>query len=146
MRFKDGLQLGAKGGHGPIRYFVEALDPGRSIRFRFTGPTGFIGWHGLEVEPRGEDRIVLRHVLEMRLEGSARFAWPLVIRWLHDACVEDALDLAQDFLEGRDPREPRPLSPWVRLMRTLKGAPKPRPVCEFSLAQFEAELFDPYLR
>ncbi len=148
MRFKGPLEVGVKGGHGPIRYFVKALDPGRSVRFQFTGPQGFIGWHGLEVETRGTDSVVLRHTLEMRTQGSARITWPFVFRWLHDALVEDALDCAQDHLEGRPPRTPRPLWFWVRFLRKLKGAPnlRPKPICDFSLAQFEAELFDPSLR
>ena len=48
MRFKEGLRPGAQGGHGPIRYTVEHVDA-RNVRFRFTGPEGFHGWHGLDV-------------------------------------------------------------------------------------------------
>jgi hypothetical protein len=45
MRFDRPLQVGAVGGHGSIRYTIEAYAPARSIRFRFTGPPGFIGYH-----------------------------------------------------------------------------------------------------
>lgn len=94
--------MGAVGGHGPIRYFVEAYVPGHSITFRFTGPRGFHGTHGLTVEEdaaRGGVR--LRHELSMRTSGVARLLWPLVFRWLHDALLEDALDRAEAFCEAK---------------------------------------------
>lgn len=50
MAFDRPLEVGARGGHGPIRYVVEAYTPGQSIRFRFIGPSGFDGFHGYEIE------------------------------------------------------------------------------------------------
>src|SRR5664280_1614566 len=32
------LGVGARGGHGPVRYCVEAYTPGEAIRFRFEAP------------------------------------------------------------------------------------------------------------
>ena len=49
MEFARTLSVGAVGGHGPIRYYVEAYTPGKSIRFRFTRPRGFSGYHGYGV-------------------------------------------------------------------------------------------------
>jgi hypothetical protein len=49
MKFDRPLCVGAKGGHGPIRYFVEQYIPGKSIKFRFTGPKGFDGCHTFEL-------------------------------------------------------------------------------------------------
>ena len=49
IRFDRPLGVGARGGHGPIRYFVEAYTPAHSIRFRFTEPKGFKGWHACEI-------------------------------------------------------------------------------------------------
>ncbi len=117
MRFKGGLRPGAEGGHGPIRYTVEHQDP-RNLRFRFTGPSGFEGWHGLEVAPDEIAGVRIIHRLHMEAKGPARLAWPLIFRWLHDACVEDALDKAQAVLEGK-PWKPRPLSRTVRTLRAL---------------------------
>ena len=121
MRFDRPLGVGAVGGHGPIRYRVEAYEPGRSVRFRFTAPRGFEGTHGFEVEavngpeaPDGE-RTRLRHVLAMRTGGPALLTWPLVFRPLHDALIEDALDRAERGVGG-SPR-PRRWSPWVRVLR-----------------------------
>ena len=45
MEFDRPLDVGATGGHGPVRYFVEEYTPGQSIKFRFTGPKGFNGFH-----------------------------------------------------------------------------------------------------
>lgn len=124
MEFDRPLAVGARGGHGPIRYFVEAYAPERFIRFRFTGPPGLEGTHGLYVLPGPEGSIRLRHSLEAVLRGFARLSWPLAYRWLHDALVEDALAKAEVSL-GLSPRR-RSWSPWVRLLRRLVG-PVPCP-------------------
>ena len=93
MRLNGPLAVGASGGHGRIRYNVEAYEPGRHLRLRFTAPPGFVGTHSFEVVPRsGETR--LRHVLDMEAMGIARVSWPLVYRPLHDALLEDLLDRA----------------------------------------------------
>ncbi len=118
MRFDRPLQVGAVGGHGPIRYTVEAYEPERMIRFRFSAPRGFIGWHGCTVEAAGDGYTLLRHTLEMRLEGPALLTWPLVFRPLHDALIEDALDRAEAFAAGRAVA-PRAWSGYVVLLRRL---------------------------
>lgn len=86
------LQVGAAGGHGPIRYRVESYEPGRRVRFRFLSPEGFVGTHGFDVEDAGEGAGKLRHVIEMQTVGRAVLKWFLIIRPLHDALLEDALD------------------------------------------------------
>lgn len=114
MKFDRPLGAGAAGGHGPIRYFVEAYTPGQSIRFRFTEPTGFNGWHGFKVLDATPAHCVLEHRIEMTAEGPALLTWPLVIRHMHDACMEDALSQAQVALGN----EPRPV-PWPARVRLL---------------------------
>ena len=116
MRFDRPLGVGAAGGHGPVRYFVEAYDPGRSIRFRFTGPRGFVGTHGFEAEENGADMVRLRHVLLMRVEGWARWSWPLAFRWLHDALIRDAMARAESWCTSQPVRYRR-WTLWVRLLR-----------------------------
>ncbi|QJR16017.1 SRPBCC family protein [Usitatibacter palustris] len=117
MKFDRPLAVGARGGHGPIRYFVEAYAPGSFIRFRFTGPRGLEGTHGLYVLPGPQGTIRLRHSLEITPRGLARFSWPLAYRWLHDALVEDALTKAEAAL-GLAPRR-QAWSPYVRFLRWL---------------------------
>ena len=119
MRFDGPLAVGAAGGHGPIRYTVEECETGKRIRFRFTGPAGFHGYHELVVEPRGAGTTRLAHRLVMTASGSARLSWPLVFRPLHDALLEDALHKAALALGQTEP--PPVWSPWVRLLRRLSG-------------------------
>jgi hypothetical protein len=95
MRFDRALGVGAGGGHGPIRYRVEAYVPGQWIRFRFTAPRGFDGFHEYTVHPLSDHGAVLRHLLAMRVHGVARLTWPLAFRWMHDALIEDSLDHAE---------------------------------------------------
>jgi len=117
MRFDRPLGVGAEGGHGPIRYRVEAYLPGERICFRFTGPAGLTGTHEFSV-PAAPAGSVLRHALEGRTRGLMLAAWPLFYRPLHDALIEDALDKAERALTGGVAR-PRSWSPWVRLLRRL---------------------------
>ena len=115
MHLDRPLRVGAIGGHGPIRYEVEAYEPGRIVRFRFRAPRGFDGFHAFEVVSTGAERTTLRHVLDMTARGPALFTWPIVFRPLHDALVEDCLDGAMRTL-GNAPTL-RPWSLWVRVLR-----------------------------
>lgn len=122
MKFDRPLAVGAIGGHGPIRYVVEAYTPGQSVRFRFTGPRGFTGWHGFEVLDATASHCVLEHRIEMKAHGRAIFLWALAIRHLHDACVEDVLSQAQLSL-GNKPRQ-APWPAYVRLLRWMMSGGK----------------------
>jgi hypothetical protein len=115
MRFDRPLGVGASGGHGPVRYAVDEYSPGRAIRWRFSGPRGFNGFHRLEVLPAGNGRTLLRHTIDMKAEGLAALSWPLAFRPLHDALLDDCLALAQANL-GVIPAV-RAWSPWVRFLR-----------------------------
>jgi hypothetical protein len=125
MSFDRPLGVGAAGGHGPIRYDVEEYTPGRSVRFRFTGPRGFDGFHGYEVCAASAQSVVLRHTLRMRIRGPALLSWPLVFRPLHDAVIEDSLAAAEAAL-GQETR-PRGWSAWVKLLRWLLSGGKAGP-------------------
>jgi hypothetical protein len=119
MRLDRPVQVGAAGGHGPIRYRVVAHDPGRGVRFAFDPQVGIDGYHELTVEAAGPGRCVMRHVLHGRLRGRMRVLMPLVVRWLHDAVLEDLLDNAERAV-GTGPDRPARWSPWVRLWRRLE--------------------------
>jgi hypothetical protein len=122
MRLDRPLSVGARGGHGPIRYEVTEYEPGRSVVFRFRAPRGFVGTHTFEIAETGVDgrSATLRHVVQMDLEGPARLAWPLVYRWLHDALVEDALDNAERLTTGAV-ESPAVWSRRVRVLRRVLG-------------------------
>lgn len=118
MRFDRPLGVGARGGHGPVRYTVEAYEPGRRVLFRFDAPRGFEGTHGFDVEEAAPGGVRLRHTLSMRARGAARLSWPLLFRPLHDALVEDAFDRAEAScgVSGGAPRG------WTRRVRMLRRA------------------------
>jgi hypothetical protein len=122
MKFDRPLSIGANGGHSPIGYFVEEYKPGQSIKFRFTNPKGFKGFHEFDAVKSSNGAVFLRHRIEMELEGSALLTWPLIIRPLHDALLEDALATAQASL-GIIPQM-LPWSPWVKLIRWVMSGGK----------------------
>ena len=115
MTFDRPLRVGADGGHGPIRYFVEAYIPGQRIRFRFSGPRGFDGHHEFAIVGSSAKSCVLRHTLEMITRGPALVSWPFVFRPLHNALIEDSLAVAQASL-GHTPR----VQPWPARVRILR--------------------------
>ncbi|WP_460717695.1 SRPBCC family protein [Nocardia heshunensis] len=116
MRFDRPLAVGAVGGHGPIRYTCVKYVPGREVTFRFQSPRGFDGTHGFRVEELDATHTRLTHELLMRTHGSDRLAWPLLWRPMHDALLEDSLDLAETALvPGTPPRSHH--SAYVRLLR-----------------------------
>ena len=117
IRFDRPLQVGAAGGHGPIRYVVDAYEPGIRVQFRFTGPAGFDGFHEFEVRPQPDGRTQLRHEIRMVARGPALLTWPLVFRPLHDAVIEDALAVAARHLGL--PSQRQPWSLWVRALRSV---------------------------
>ena len=127
MRLDKPLGIGASGGHGPVHYVVVAYEPGRSIRFRFTGPAGFHGHHAFLVSNSGDDAsVLLRHELVMTVTGSARVTWPLFFRPLHDALIEESFDRA-DSEVGRPSEVPAKRSLWTRLLRFVASLPSVKP-------------------
>lgn len=125
IRFEGAMGPGVDGGHGPIRYTVEEYQPGEFVRFRFTRPAGFDGYHAFAVRDAPDGRTLLRHELAMRARGVARLSWPLVFRPLHDALLEDALDRASAALG--EPVAPRVWPTSVRVLRWFLR-PRPRPL------------------
>ena len=119
------LSVGARGGHGPIRYVVEACEPGFAA-FRFT-MKGVEGWHAFEILEATAQHCVLEHRMEARLSGLTLLKWLFVIRPLHDACVEDALSQVQLSLGDQPPH--RPWSPYVHLLMCAMGGRRVHAPC-----------------
>jgi hypothetical protein len=107
------LGVGATGHNGPVRFAIEAYEPGRRVRYRLLGPSGFSGWHEFTVEP-SPDGTRLAHTYRATHRGPARIMWPLALRPLHDAATRDCLAKAEREL-GLPAERPR-RSPWVRLL------------------------------
>jgi len=112
----SGLRIGAKGGHGPVRYTVEDYEPGRRVTFRIAPELGLgNAWHGVFAEPTADGGTLLRHELEVTPTGAMRILWPLVVRSMHNCYAEDALDRAEREL-GVGPTQEHRHSLWARVL------------------------------
>ncbi|MFC5001253.1 SRPBCC family protein [Dactylosporangium cerinum] len=125
IQFDGPLAPGATGGHGMIRYSVVEHVPGRLLRCRFDPTLGLVGEHELRLEPDGTGTAVV-HVIRGRLTGGMRILWPVAIRWLHEALLQDLLDNAERAGTGTV-RTPARWSPWVRLLRRALATRPTRP-------------------
>ena len=100
IKFKDGLNIGSKGGHGPIKYTIEKYQPHDFIQFRFSKPVGFKGIHKFEILALEKNKTEIRHTIEMTTVGISTLIWIIVICPLHNALLEDALDKIENrFIE-----------------------------------------------
>jgi hypothetical protein len=120
MKLDKGLQVGSKGGHGPIRYFVTDYEIDNSITFQFD-LVGFNGFHKFEIFESGPNKTQLRHSIHMTTSGSATLKWALAIRWLHDAYIEDAFDKVESYFT-KDKKS----SEWSCWVKTLRKIMKPK--------------------
>lgn len=120
MKLDKGLQVGSKGGHGPITYFVTDYQPGKSITFQFS-LTGFNGFHKFDINELEPNKAELSHIIDMTTTGSMSLKWALAIRWLHDAYIEDAFDKVENhFIQEKKSSE------WSLWVRTLRKVMKPK--------------------
>jgi hypothetical protein len=119
MRFDRGLQVGAVGGHGMIRYRVAEVTDTRVV-FEFSPSMGLNGTHCFELVDNGSvpGSVTFRHTIDASATGSMRVIWPLAVRPLHDALVEDALDGAEAAVDGRRVRR-QPFSLRVRALQRV---------------------------
>ena len=99
MFLDRGLEVGSRGGHGPVRYAVTNYEPGRRLDFGFEPGLGLRGRHSLIITPQGDHACVVRHELVAATEGTARILQPLV-EALHDGTIEDVFDQVERELTG----------------------------------------------
>jgi hypothetical protein len=125
IRFDRPLAVGATGGHGPVRYFVEAYTSGQCVQFRFVAPKGFNGFHSYECVRATDSTTVIRHTVRMTTHGLAILSWPLIFRPLHDALIEDSFATAEAALG--QPARMQAWSLWVKLLRWILSGGKARP-------------------
>jgi hypothetical protein len=115
MRFKEGIQIGANGGHGPIKYSVEKYNPNEIIQFRFSKPNGFNGIHKFEIKEIDGNLTEIKHTIEMNTKGTGTLKWIFGIRSLHNALIEDGFDkLESNFFEQQKESE---WNLWVKFLR-----------------------------
>jgi len=117
MKLNEGLKVGSKGGHGPIRYTINKYKPGELIQFEFTKPKGVNGVHRFEIVELENDKTEIKHTIEMNATGIGILTWTLAIRWIHDALTEDAFDKVENhFLTEKKKTE---WSIWVKVLRNI---------------------------
>jgi hypothetical protein len=119
LRFDRPLAVGARGGHGAIRYHVEAYEPGGFVQFRFEPGHGLDGFHRFDIVPLGAGRTRLAHTLDTRLEGAARLARPLLLR-MHDTLIRQLLDNAERATGGQVER-PTPMPFWMCALNAVEA-------------------------
>lgn len=115
IRFKNGLSTGNSGGHGPIRYDIEKYQPGQYIHFRFTKPKGIVGHHKLELNKIDDLNTEIKHSVVAQSYGMGTYKWLFIIRWLHDALLEDAMDKIENQVTSKTKHTSWNL--WVRILR-----------------------------
>ncbi len=117
IRFKDGLKVGSKGGHGRIRYTIIEFIEGEYIKFQFSKPDGFNGIHELRVNKINESSTEIAHTISAKTTFKATVFWIFVIRWLHDALIEEAFDKVENYFT--DTKKVTRYNIWVRLLREV---------------------------
>jgi hypothetical protein len=120
MRLDKGLQVGSKGGHGHIKYFVTDYQPDNSITFQIN-LKGFDGFHKFEFSENEPNKTQLTHIIDLTTSGTATLKWALAIRWLHDAYIEDAFDKVENHFTKDKKR-----SEWSWWVKKLRKIMKPK--------------------
>ncbi|MFC9997106.1 hypothetical protein [Nocardia sp. NPDC127526] len=115
------IAIGTHGSHGGGHYTVVGHQPGRWVRFRFEPGVGE-GFHEFTIEPLGDETTKLSHITVMRLGGPAKLMWPLMIRSLHNDCLESLLDRVERELTGtvRTPHRPDPYARFLLRMGVMR--------------------------
>jgi hypothetical protein len=117
MKLDKGLQVGSKGGHGPIRYTVQAYQQGEWVEFKFSKPEGFNGIHKFEITALDAQHTEIKHTIDMNTSLKATLIWSLAVRWLHDAYIEDAFDkVEKQFSNVKNAYQ---WNIWVRFLREV---------------------------
>ena len=117
IRLNNGVSVGSKGGHGIIGYSIIEFIENDRIVFQFNKPKGFHGTHSFTISSLDQGRTKIEHKIQMKIYGITILYWSLVIRWLHDALIEDAFDNYENYFSGTSKRTP--WSNWVKLWRWI---------------------------
>ena len=115
MKFKGGMRVGSKGGHGLIRYTIIDFKAGEYIKFQFSKPEGFNGTHELKIMETSETVTEIIHEIKMQTSLKATFFWMFIVRWLHDALIEEAFDKIEHYFTTS--KKQTKYSFWVKFLR-----------------------------
>lgn len=116
MKLDNGLNPGSRGGHGRIRYTIKEQNEGHCIVFKFTKPVGFDGIHKLSLQVASKNKTEVIHEIRMNTTTiRATLLWTVMIRWLHDALIEEAFNNIEQYF-SQNKKRPR-YSIWVYVLR-----------------------------
>lgn len=117
MKIENGLHVGNKGRHGPIKYSIVEYIEGELIKFKFSEPKGFNGTHELRLKSKDDSTTEIIHEIRMKTSLRASLLWLFTIRWLHDALIEDAFDTVENYFSLDEKYTAH--GSWVKLLRAL---------------------------
>lgn len=120
IKLDKGLTIGSHGGHGPIQYKISEYLPGERIRFQFSEPKGFIGFHEFQMNSIDGDHTHLKHIIDIKTTLGGTIKWFTFVRWLHDALIEDVFDKVENKLLNKNLKPNWSAS--VKLLRSVLGA------------------------
>jgi anaerobic C4-dicarboxylate transporter len=64
-----------------------------------------------------EQQTDIKHSILMQTKGTDTFLWLFVIRWLHDALIEDAFDKVENQFSEK--KKKTPWNQWVKFLRSI---------------------------
>jgi hypothetical protein len=117
IEFDRPLSIGALGGHGPIRYTVTDYRRGEYLECKFTSPIEFIGIHTFRIKEIEKNMIKITHMIDMKVKGKMKIIWPIAVRPLHDALLEDLFDNVEISVSTKPVLQKWSL--WVRFLRKI---------------------------
>ena len=117
MRFKEELKVRAIGGHAGIKYTIIKFIEGEQVTFQFTKPKGFIGTHELKINEVTKNQTEIIHEIKLNTNNIDTLNWILIVRWLHDALLEDSFDkIENQFTAVKKKTE---YNIWVKFLRSF---------------------------
>ena len=122
MILDNGLITKSNGGHGPIKYYVQQYEYGKIVEFCFTEPKEFVGLHRFEIIEVTTEKTRLKHTIEMQVNLKGILTWYTVVKWLHDALLEDCFNKV--YNQHNDPKIYTPHNFWVKFLRKILGSKK----------------------
>jgi hypothetical protein len=117
IKFKEGLKIGNKGGHGRIRFTIVGFEVGKFIKFKFNKPDGFNGIHTLRIKSIESNKTEISHEIQMQTSFKATFLWIFIIKWLHDALIEEAFDKVENQFSAE--KKVTKYNAWVNYLRGI---------------------------
>ncbi len=117
MILDNGLCVDSRGGHGIIKYYVTKYEYGKIVEFCFVEPEEFKGAHRFELSKPSDNRTKIKHTIDVQFNLKGLILWYLIVKWLHDALLEDCLDKVENNLENTNAKTPHNF--WLKFLQKV---------------------------